>query len=382
MLIAHVADTHLGYTQYGLREREEDFYEAFREVVERVLEEHVDVLVHAGDVFHSPKPPIKALKVAQDAFARLRERGVKVVAILGGHDVVRRRALPPLALYERFNVRVLTRENPVAELDEGLAVMGFEHLPAPYWRRAELKRLLARLASRAKAYRRSVLVLHQAIYPFVPLDYELSVDDLPRGFDYYALGHVHKLTVFRVWGKPAAYSGSTEVVSVSEVYGGAAEKGFLLVDLSGDEAEVQRVKINSVRPQLVFEVSANTLNDVLGLVLRRLAVLESGKEPILHLRVRGELDRRVLERSLSKKLSGKVLKVRVIAASEEAVEEDVTVEVPSLRGLIKEELGSYADLALALLDAFSRGGVEEAIAEAERLFKEFKRCREGDSGEA
>ena len=27
--IAHLADTHLGYRQYGLQEREDDFYDSF-----------------------------------------------------------------------------------------------------------------------------------------------------------------------------------------------------------------------------------------------------------------------------------------------------------------------------------------------------------------
>ncbi|MEM2850046.1 MAG: metallophosphoesterase, partial [Candidatus Bathyarchaeia archaeon] len=60
--VAHVSDTHLGRRQYNLDERENDIYDVFNEIVERILEERVDVFIHSGDLFDSPTPPIKALK--------------------------------------------------------------------------------------------------------------------------------------------------------------------------------------------------------------------------------------------------------------------------------------------------------------------------------
>ena len=36
--IAHLADTHLGYRQYGLLEREEDFYDAFNKIIDDIIE--------------------------------------------------------------------------------------------------------------------------------------------------------------------------------------------------------------------------------------------------------------------------------------------------------------------------------------------------------
>jgi DNA repair exonuclease len=63
MRIAHISDTHLGHRQYNLDERESDIYEAFEQAVNKAIEERVDVLIHAGDLFDSPNPPIKALYV-------------------------------------------------------------------------------------------------------------------------------------------------------------------------------------------------------------------------------------------------------------------------------------------------------------------------------
>ncbi len=49
--ILHTADTHLGYRQYGLEERREDFSRAFQQIIEIAISEKADALVHAGDLF-------------------------------------------------------------------------------------------------------------------------------------------------------------------------------------------------------------------------------------------------------------------------------------------------------------------------------------------
>src|SRR5579885_2145615 len=60
----HIADTHLGYEQYGVRERFNDFSRAFWDIIDDAL-----TLIHA----------IEGLK-------KLKERGIPVVAIEGNHD--------------------------------------------------------------------------------------------------------------------------------------------------------------------------------------------------------------------------------------------------------------------------------------------------------
>ena len=47
MKFAHLADTHLGYRQFGLLEREKDFYEVFDKIIDRIIEEKVDFVIHS-----------------------------------------------------------------------------------------------------------------------------------------------------------------------------------------------------------------------------------------------------------------------------------------------------------------------------------------------
>jgi DNA repair exonuclease SbcCD nuclease subunit len=56
MLILHTSDTHLGYAQFDLEEREKDVYDAFSEIVDAAVKDRVDAVVHSGDIFHIPRP--------------------------------------------------------------------------------------------------------------------------------------------------------------------------------------------------------------------------------------------------------------------------------------------------------------------------------------
>ena len=50
MKFAHLADTHLGYRQFGLIEREKDFYEVFEKVIDKIIEEKVDLNIFNGSL--------------------------------------------------------------------------------------------------------------------------------------------------------------------------------------------------------------------------------------------------------------------------------------------------------------------------------------------
>ena len=53
MKFAHLSDTHLGYRQFGLNEREKDFYEVFELIIDKIIEENVDFVIHSGDFCNS-----------------------------------------------------------------------------------------------------------------------------------------------------------------------------------------------------------------------------------------------------------------------------------------------------------------------------------------
>lgn len=93
-VIAHLSDLHLGYSSsncklnpQGVRWREADGYMAWiREIKDIINDGTIDVVLIAGDVFHTPTPSILAVKQAQKGVRMLADAGIPVVILTGNHD--------------------------------------------------------------------------------------------------------------------------------------------------------------------------------------------------------------------------------------------------------------------------------------------------------
>src|SRR5688572_25543968 len=94
MLIAHLADLHLGYRAYhrlgpgGINARERDVALAFRAALDKLIQLKPDLIIFAGDIFHTVRPSNAAIADAFRQFARLRSSlpNSPVVMIAGEHD--------------------------------------------------------------------------------------------------------------------------------------------------------------------------------------------------------------------------------------------------------------------------------------------------------
>ncbi|MEM4905731.1 MAG: DNA repair exonuclease [Nitrososphaerota archaeon] len=368
VLIAHAADIHLGYAQYGLLEREMDIYEAFEELVETVRRERPDLLLIAGDLFDSPRPPIKALMRARELLGNLRSSGIRICHVIGDHELPRRvKDLPPTAILEGISDYIGFQNISVG--DE-IVITGLDRVRLS--ERDEVMRRLGQLAEDARRFRKRVLLAHAPLR-----GPENMVKDLPRGYSYYALGHEHDRRIFSLDGSAAAYSGSIEILSTAEIEGWSKSgKGFLLIDLSGDEPIIQEVSLSSIRPQKLISASMNDLERA----LEEAASWSSAqrKKPIIHVRVRGKaIDRQPALRIIQEKLAGKVLHYRYEVLEEvEEVGEIEGAPAIDVRAMIREHLLSrgfredYAELAVAIYDAYIGRGIEEV----ERLI--FRRLGE------
>lgn len=373
MSIGHISDTHLGFRQYNLEEREEDFYRVYNELIEKFIEEHVDLVIHSGDLFESPRPSTKALLVVQESVLRLQERGIAFYAIPGGHDQFKRRGLPPHALFEKLGMKVLTHRKPYDIFRRGnqeIFIAGFQHIPKHL--KGALLSLLSQLSNEANKHRKRVLMLHQSIKEFFPIDYELSLAELPDNFNYYALGHIHKRLV-KGFGKGLlAYSGSIEAWNRREYQDYVREgKGAYIVDLSRDEPSIHKLDVSSIRPHLVEEVQIDKLN----YQLRKLAsqIKEFKLKPIVHLIVRGLAINKKLVRSLASRiLSQYALTVRLEFEQEQLIGGESILETTSkldMRELMYKELKNsrVAELAYKLFEVLRK----EDLEEARKLVREF-----------
>ncbi|HSC87096.1 MAG TPA: DNA repair exonuclease [Polyangiaceae bacterium] len=233
MKLVHAADLHLDSPLRGLPSYEgaplHDVRSATRRalvgLVDLCLEQDARLLLLAGDLYDGDFRDYGTALFLVEQLQRLRETSCRVVWLRGNHDaqsqITRHLRLPA-------HVRELATEAPetVSFEELGLSVHGQGYATR------ELRENLARLYPPAVDGHFNIGLLHTALDgtrghdPYAPC----SVSDLvARGYDYWALGHVHRHEVIEA-GTTIAYPGNLQGRHARET----GPKGAILLELEGN----------------------------------------------------------------------------------------------------------------------------------------------------
>lgn len=82
----HFSDMHLGYQQYGLAQRFNDFGRAFLHIVEEAIAQRVDFVLFGGDLFQKRAIDPPTLLQAIEGLRRLKDAHIPVLAVEGNHE--------------------------------------------------------------------------------------------------------------------------------------------------------------------------------------------------------------------------------------------------------------------------------------------------------
>jgi len=376
--VAHLADTHLGYKQYNLDEREKDIYDALDEIGNKILEEHADIVVHCGDLFDSPRPTPQAYRAFKKFLSKL-DGKAKVFAVLGDHDRPKSRGVAPHVLFEDqmqiLGVGGTAQHQQVKVGGKDVLVAGLSNLSRTY--RPLILEELKKLGGLQLNGKQGILLLHEGIDKFLPFEgaIELCLDEIPRNFDYVAMGHLHQRIKASFGEGELAYPGSSEIISRTEINGWKKiGKGFYVVDLEGDDVEVRDVNLECIRPQVEAKLNYAHLEDS----LRELVKTFEGmlKLPLVHVVVEGkDIDRQSVHQTLTRALANVALGFRP------EIVEDSEMRLPELRAgsfnvnqviqdFFKDE--KVAGLALEMWKYLRVGDSDEAQKIADEYFQKVK----------
>ena len=378
MRFAHLADTHLGYRQYGLIEREEDFYNVFHKTVDKIIESEVDFVIHSGDLFETNKPSTRTLFEFQKGFFKLKEAGIPVYAIAGNHDsVMRTGSLPPQVLFKELGLKLISPSQP-CYLHGGVLICGLPYSPKTqmnYYREN-----LRMLEKEAENHLKSILVLHQGIDKYFNQSYELELEHIPKNFDYYALGHLHNYIVDDFGKGKLVYPGSAEIGRTNELPDARKNgKGFCIVNLSQDPPEIERVAIDMPREYIREYIDYGDLNEKLDIIKNHIMKLEN--KPVLELIVEnGDFNSSDVYDIINDALGEYVLTIRPNFKPDDPT----SIEIPEgddetldPRGLLYQELDErhnskeINNLAVDLLDNLSKGNEEESKHISDKFYEDF-----------
>ena len=297
MLISHISDLHLGYSQFSLEEREEDVYQAFHEAIDVSIKERVRLVILAGDLFHNPRPCGKAIITLGNILKKLKEKQISSVFVLGEHDISRLRDVPFVHIYSNLGLAKKLR------CDEPFKIENCVLFGADKERRGSIDSLIENMRHAeqlAKQYGgKKVLVLHQGLADFNKFAGELNSADLPAGFNYYALGHYHDHHEkrFDFLGGPLAYPGSIDLTPSEGIK--EADKGFIITDVSGEEPSTQWIRLESRRQQFSARIDYKDIANEVEQIIKKATAYD--KKPVARIEVAGNnIDSKVIAEHLKK----------------------------------------------------------------------------------
>lgn len=282
----HAADLHLGAPFRGLRALSEPWAarllsaipEAYDRVVEAAVRRKVDFVVISGDIFDSARASYADYLHFFEGLKRLGQQGIPVYLCTGNHDPYTSWERDFFALPE--NATMFAADKPSFALYERdgqpLCVLGGRGYYNQAWPLdADIAEGVTRaaaeeaLGSRACAAPFGVGVLHTGL-DLDPTKAPTSPAGLLRaGFDYWALGHIHKKQLIPPDNPKIAFSGCIQGRDINET----GERGVYAVTLTqGAPTTVEFVPTASVvwQRMKVDVADCTNLSEVTDAVVREL----------------------------------------------------------------------------------------------------------------
>ncbi len=283
--ILHTADTHIGADlpkrRGGTRPRRGcDFVDSYRHVLARAREFSVDLVIHAGDLFDTPRPGDGVITAAAEPLWDLASAGIPVILVPGNHE---RSLLPQALLLTHPNIHILREPGTVVLTLRGLriAVAGFPCIRHDAAQRFPLQLQETRWEQAAADV--NILAIHQTFagarcgpgnFQFRDGEDVVPCEAIPAGFHYVAAGHIHRhqsLPTPAADGCSIVYAGAPDRITFAEI---GEPKGCVLMEFADGRVRPRFVE-HDVRPMAILPIN---VTDCTGpaLVIR---ILESVRGP-------------------------------------------------------------------------------------------------------
>ncbi len=251
MRFVHIADCHLGsWREPKLREVNN---KAFISVIDFCIEKKIDFLLISGDLFNTALPSIDSIKLAVEQLKKLKDHKIPVYAIAGSHD---------FSPSGKTILDVLDSAGFLTDVSRGESVEGKLRLKFTEDLRTGIKitGLIGKKGGLEKNYYYNLIrdnletekgykifLFHTAISELKTKELaemdSMPLSLLPKGFNYYAGGHVHIIDKKEFeTHKNVVYPGPIWPNSFSELEK-LGKGGFAFVD----SGKIEQMKIEPAR---------------------------------------------------------------------------------------------------------------------------------------
>ena len=240
----HCADLHLGCTPNHLEERYNDFFESFKDLIDKTIENNCKYLIISGDLFHLKVINSNTLLNVMNLMEYAINNNIKIFAIEGNHDkafyldknsclnLLNKKGYITLLTHKIIDGELVLDNDSVYE-DENIRIIGIGYLGSTT--SIYLKDIQNKIS---KTNKFTILMLHAAINRLCGEDMgDVNVETLSPlkdVVDYIALGHIHTKYEYNDF----IYNpGSIENIRIKDGKR-SDKKGFYIVNTIDKEKEV------------------------------------------------------------------------------------------------------------------------------------------------
>jgi len=383
MKFAHIADCHLG--GWKNPEMQELNLKTFEKAIDLCIREKTNFVLITGDLFDNAMPSIDILKAAANKLRELKENKIPCYIIAGSHDYSAS-GKTFLDVLEKAGLceNIERIKNDILEIIEKPDII----LAGISGKKGELeKELIKKIKIPNMGDKLKILALHTTIEENKTNDFMdgIKISELPKGFDYYALGHIHKPFKQEINGKIIAYPGPLFPNNFSEL-AELGNGGFLLVNLNKKlETERYEIKLKNifsieidagskspeiVNSEIIQKIKHDNIKDKIVMV-KISGTLARGKTSDINLREIEEEAKKAGCYSLLKNTSG-------LESPEFSIKTDIKTEnVDEIEKEIiaKQKIDDFSKFTEILLKSMEMEKMEGEKNETfeKRLFDEFSK---------
>jgi len=196
---AHLADCHLGAHRHTELKKLE--LEAFKEAIRKSLDSNVDFIIISGDLFHSNIPNMEVVKETAKILKNLKKSNIPVYVCYGSHDYSPTRS----SMIDVFESADLLKKVDKIYLEKDKYRLDFteDQRTGAKLTGISARRMSMEIDQFKGLYKDpleaeegfKIFIFHSAITELKPA-YLAEMESIPlnlfpRGFDYYAGGHLH-----------------------------------------------------------------------------------------------------------------------------------------------------------------------------------------------
>jgi DNA repair exonuclease SbcCD nuclease subunit len=377
MRFLHISDTHLGYQQYNIKDRERDYFDVFQEAIDKAIEKNVDFIIHTGDFFHSSRPSNESILDGLYLIKKLKDHKIPMFVIPGNHDRGSgTRDRNALEILSEFGLRLLgTNDIDFIEYN-GVNIFGLKYIsPIHFKRNIVLKDILYDLYEKATDKNNfNILMLHLEFAPVFNSSELQTMSDVPFEYDYVGIGHYHqRQEPIKEEGRYIVYPGSTEYTQFNEK--SYIEKGCYLVEVGGKNIEkIEFVPLNA-RKFLSYSIDYSEIDKFLEDMEKDLNSLNLNKKPILSLNINTQeniSNKDILRILESKNLIKEFLHIKIFVnqSKSDILDDTTSSNTESFSAVEKlKEVVDDEELRIKLEEIFKMAESYENVKDLEEFIK-------------